>query len=163
MIEYVKPVEALTVVDLKVAPIWEYTNRDGPGETMVRAVNEFPVRNLSDKLIGAPVRLANGTEMWALIGNVDSRNTRLTEHSLTLSIERGGEWFFLARYHDFDYARRGPDALSQFLGLTVDEIFPISFDLRRYAEGDESALRATVEKEPREKLTRAEIIAMAVP
>jgi hypothetical protein len=104
-----------------------------------------------------PVRL------WTLIGNIDPRNPRLTEHLLTLSIEHAGRWFSLGRYHDFDYADRGPEALSRFLGVAVDEIFPISFDVQQYAEGDPATLKGSVLKEPREKLSRAEIIAMAVP
>src|SRR5690242_13740064 len=100
MIEHVKPVESLTAVDLKASPVWQYANRDGAGETVVRAVKKIPVRNLSGKLIGTQVRLANGTQAWALIGNIDSRNARLTEHFLTLSIEHAGRWFSLARYHD---------------------------------------------------------------
>ena len=163
MIEDVKSIEALTVADLKAAPVWQYANRDGAGETMVRSVKRVPVKNLTGKLIGTEVRLANGTKAWSLIGNIDSRSPRMTEHFVTLSIEYAGRWFSLARYHDFDYADRGPEALSQFLGLAVDEIFPISFDVQQYAEGDPEALKGGIRKEPRERLSRAEIIAMAVP
>ena|SRR5437762_11709110 len=163
MIEQVKPVESLTAADLKIAPVWQYTNRDGAGETMVRAVKIIPVKNLTGKLIGTQVRLANGTQTWALVGNIDPHDPRLTEHFLTLSLEHAGQWFSLARYHDFDYADRGPETLSRFLGLTVDEVFPISFDVQPYAEGEPAALKGSVLKEPRERLSRAEIIAMAAP
>lgn len=87
----------------------------------------------------------------------------MTEHFLTLSIEHGGRWFSLARYHDFDYADRGPEAMSRFLGLAVEEIFPISFDVQQYAERDPAALKGRVLRELREKLSGADIIAMAVP
>jgi len=158
-----KTVESLTVADLQAAPVWQYVNRDGVGETMVRAVKKIPVRNLAGKLIGTQVGLANGTQAWAIIGNLDPSSPRLTEHFLILSVERDGRWFDLARYFDFDYADRGPEALARFLGLAVDEIFPISFDVQQYAEGDPAALKGSVMKEPREKLSRAEIIAMSVP
>jgi len=62
------------------------------------------------------------------------------------SIEHAGKWFDLAR----------------FLGLAVDEIFPISFDLRPYVEGDPAVLQGSVLREPRERLSRDEIIAMAL-
>jgi hypothetical protein len=75
---------------------------------------------------------------------------------LALSIERGGEWFHLARYHDIRSAVEGPEALARFLGLDVDDVFPISVDVRRYVRGDPAALTATVLKEPRERLTREE-------
>jgi hypothetical protein len=69
----------------------------------------------------------------------------------------------LARYHDFDYAERGPEALARFLSLPVEEVFPIAFDIRAYAHGDPHALCGSVRQELRERLSRAEIIAMAVP
>jgi hypothetical protein len=114
-------------------------------------------------IVGTEVRLANGNRVWALVGNVDTTNARLTEHFLTLSVERNGRWFALARYHDFDHTERGPEALANFLDLGIDEVFPIAFDLRAYAQGDGEALCGIVRREPRERLSHAEIIAMAVP
>jgi hypothetical protein len=62
-----------------------------------------------------------------------------------------------------DYSKNGPEALAIFLGKDVSQIFPISYDLTAYATGEESVLIGEVLKEPRERLTRSEIIAMAVP
>jgi hypothetical protein len=158
-----KPIEWLKVADLEANPVWQYTSDDRTGDTLVRPIKRVPVKSLTGKVIGTQVRFANGRQAWALIGNVDPQNPRLTEHFLTVSIERDGKWFALARYHDFDYADRGPEALARFLGLPIDEVFPISFDLRQYAQGDPAALAGSVPKEPRERLSRAEIIALAVP
>jgi hypothetical protein len=104
-------------------------------------------------------------QVWALIGNIDVKSPRLTEHFLTLSIDRGGRWFALARYHDYDYdySARGPEALSRFLGLNIDQVFPLYFDVRRYVQGDAAALANSIPKEPRERLSRSDIIALAVP
>jgi hypothetical protein len=49
------------------------------------------------------------------------------------------------------------------LGLKVEEVFPIAFDVRRYAIGDAAALIGKIPKEPRERLTKAQIIALAIP
>jgi hypothetical protein len=68
-----------------------------------------------------------------------------------------------SRYHDLDYSEKGPNALADFLGLQIDQVFPISYDIRHAAIGNASVLMGTILKEPREKLTPAEIIAMAVP
>jgi hypothetical protein len=163
MIENVRPVESLTGVDLMANPVWQFVNRDGSGEMLVRPVGRVPVRSLVGKIVGTQIRLANGTQRWALVGNLDERNPRFTEHFLTISVENAGKWFSLARYHDRDFAVRGPEALSQFLHLKVDEVFPFSFDVRRYATDDSPALVGIVGKEPRERLSRADIIAMAVP
>ena len=107
--------------------------------------------------------LASGRRVWALIGNVDPTNPRLTEHFVTISVEHNGRWFTLSRYHDFDYADNGPEALSRFLGYPIDDVFPIAYDIQEYAEGDAAALCGQIRKDPRERLSRAEIIAMAVP
>jgi hypothetical protein len=163
MIDKIKPVESLTVADLEASPVWQYMNSDGGSETRVRPVKKIPVKSLTGKIIGTRVLLANGLRVWALIGNVDATNPRFTEHFLTLSIGRGGKWFALARYHDHDFTVRGPDALSRFLGLEVDDVFPISVDVRQHALGNPAALAVNVPKEAREKLTRADIVALAVP
>jgi hypothetical protein len=144
--------------------VWQYTNREGGGdETYVRPVKRIPVSNLTGKVVGTQVLLANGQTAWALIGNVDPANARLTEHFMTLSVERDETWFTMARYHDLDYPEKGPVALARFLELPVDEVFPIIYDIRRYASGDPAALSGKIRKEPRERLSRAEIIALAVP
>lgn len=151
MMDNVKAVDALTVADLQTFALWQYTSREDADETYVRPVKRTLVANLTGKVVGTQVTLANGERIWALIGNVDTRNPRMTEHFLTLSVEREGQWFTLARYHDFDIAESGPEALSQFLGLAVDDVFPISYDIRSVAKGDEAALQGQVRKAPREK------------
>jgi hypothetical protein len=139
-------------------PVWRYKRG-----TSVVPVRQVPVTKLTGKVVGVQVILANGEKVWALVGNVDTSNARATEHFLTLSVEREGLWFTLSRYHDFDYAENGPEALARFLGLRVDEVFPISYDIRQYAKGEPAALSGKIHSEPRERLSRAEIIGMAVP
>jgi len=160
MIENIKPVESLTVADFQAHPVWEFLNDDEIGETMVRPVEELPVESLDNRVVGTQVRLANGSQVWASFGNFDVTNQRATQHFLDLSIERRGEWFDLARYHDIRSAVEGPEALARFLGLDVDDVFPIAVDVRRYVRGDPAALTATVLKEPRERLTREELHAL---
>ena len=116
--------------------------------------------SLDCKEIGTQVRLANGSHVRATIGNVDVAHPRATQHFLFLSIERGGEWFHLARYFDFDFTTHGPEALARFLGLPVDDVFPISVDIRRYVRGNPATLALTVPKQPRERLTREELHAL---
>jgi hypothetical protein len=152
-------IESLAASDLQTHPVWQLED----GGVHVKPVKRWPVESLLGKLVGTRVRLANGSEVWAILGNLSPRNPRSTQHFLTASIERDGKWFALARYHDFDAAARGPEALASFLGLAVADVFPISYDVRRYAKGDPAALAGTIEREPRERLNRAEIIALAVP
>jgi hypothetical protein len=160
MIENIKPAESLTVADFKAHPVWEYLNDDEIGETMTQPVEKLPVETLDNRLVGTQFRLANGLEVWGLVGNFDVKNPRATQHFLTLSIERGGKWFYLARYHDIRFTSEGPEALARFLGLGVDDVFPITVDVRQYVRGDPAALTAIVLKEPQERLTDAERFAL---
>jgi hypothetical protein len=163
MPELVKPADALTVDDLKAHPVWRFVNDDSIDETAVAPIKRVPVKRLEGKLVGTEVRLANGTARWALLGNLDTRNPRLTEHFRTISLERGGEWFHMARYHDYDYRERGPAALSRFLGMEPKEVFPIAVDLRHIVRPDDAiGLVFNIERHPREKLSRSKIIALAV-
>jgi hypothetical protein len=158
-----KRVEALTVADLEHFPVWQYTNDDEKFAGMgVRPIKKTPVKNLDGCIVGTKIHLANGAFVWALIGNVDSDNPRRTQHFLTLSVCRDGRWFTMARYHDFDSNERGPQALADFLELRVDQVFPISYDISPFCIGESAALIGTIEEEPREKLTDAQIIALAV-
>lgn len=161
---HTKRIEELTIADLENYSVWQYTNsEERVGETAIRPVKKIPVKNLNARLVGTQVRLANGSHLWALIGNVDPDNPRLTQHFLTLSVFNKGKWFTMARYHDFDSGERGPHALADFLGLAVTDVFPISYDIRRFSLGKSDALMGVIEEAPREKLTRAQIIALAVP
>lgn len=158
-----KLVEELEIADLEKTAIWQFVNNDAIGETAVRPVIRAPVKTLTGKVVATQVRLANESLVWALLGNIDAQNKRLTEHFLTISIEHHGKWFTLARYHDFDYPTNGPAALAAFLNLTIDQVFPIHYDIIQYAKGDPAALSGQILKEPKERLSRAEIIALAVP
>lgn len=140
--------------------MWEYLNDDELGEMMMQPVETLPVESLDNRLVGTQVHLANGSQVWALIGNFNVTNPRDTQHFLTLSIVRNGKWFHLARYHDIRSAVEGPEALARFLGLHVDDVFPISVDVRRYVRGDPKALTAIALKEPQEKLTDEELMAL---
>jgi hypothetical protein len=100
--------------------------------------------------------------VWASLCNVDVGNPRSTKEFLFLSIKNSGQWFHLARYFDFDFAGSGPDALAHFLGLPVEDVFPISYSINRYVTGDSPALSGTIEKEPRERLTQVERIKLTL-
>ena len=157
-----KSIEELTSDDLDRHPIWAFVNSD-KNELFVKPISRVPVRNLMGKVVGTKARLACGRYVQALLGNIDLSNPRFTTHFLTVSIERDGRWFHLARYHDHDRDVRGPDALARFLELGTSDIFPITYDLRPYADGELGAVLGVILAEPSEKLSRAQIIALAVP
>jgi hypothetical protein len=120
-------------------------------------------QNLSGHLVGTELSLAGGQRICRFLGNVKVHDPKFNEHFMEASLWHDGKWFNLARYHDFDAVKRGPQALADFLGMPLDEVFPISYDIRGLSLGDAGSLVGRIEKEPRERLTRAEVIRMAVP
>src|SRR5262245_18919500 len=126
----VKAVDSLTPVDFEGHRVWEYRRGRGGVDTYVRQVKRTPVTNLTGRRVATRQDLANGDRRWALVGNVDPTNPRLNKHFVTISIEDSGRWFHLARYHDHDYAARGPSQLARFLRLSQEAVFPIRYDLR---------------------------------
>src|SRR5262249_15045336 len=153
-----KKAEELTVEDLKAYAVWEFTNSDEDvGETVVRPVKKTPVNTLGGRVVGVQVTLANSSARWALIGNIDAHDARLTQHFLSLVVFDGVKFFTMVVYFDFKSETRGPRALADFLQLAVDAVFPISYDVSRHCVGEPAALIGKIEKEPRQKLTRAEL------
>lgn len=157
-----KPVEKLTISDLKLYPVWRYVNDDSIGETAVRPVARVPVVRLDNTVVGTQVQLASNRLAWATLCNIDAKSPISTEHFLTLSVARGRQWFTLARYHDVDFADSGPEALARFLKFDLDDVFPIRYDIRHLALGDPQALTGLVLKAPRTRLTDAELASLAV-
>ena len=159
----IKDAQDIVPDDFRISPVWEFTNDDeGESDTLVKPVCDLPVSSLANRFVGTQVRLANGQTHWAILDGIDPDDPFKTRHFLSLSIYRG-EWFHLARYHDPEIDLYGPDALAAFLGLRATDIFPISYDVRAICEGDAGALKGTIVSDPQERLSRSQIIALAVP
>lgn len=156
-----KPISQLRIEDLARCPVWDYFE-DEAGRVIASPVAEMPVDSLQNRLIGCPVRLNSGFQVWAQLSNIDLKNQRSTSQFLMLSIERGGLWFCLARYFDVDYARRGPPALAQFLGLSVHEVFPIAYDIGRFVVGARISTAGQIPRDPPVRLSQAELSALAL-
>jgi hypothetical protein len=158
-----RPVTKLRPADLKVHPIWRFVADDDPDETYVMPAAASRVRRLLGAIVGTEVTLADGSRRWALFSNVDTENPDFTEHFISVSLFVEGRWFHLARYHDFDATRRGPRTLAAALRRTIAEVFPISYDLRSYVRNAPPWLKGALHRSPRQRLTRAQVIALAVP
>lgn len=158
-----RSVDSLTPQDLAISRVWEFGEPCEPDESNLFAVPTTPVTSLEGRLVGAEVELANGKQVWALIGNVDVGSARKTRHFLNISIWGPAGWFHLARYHDVDHDSRGPGALAKVLGLSVSDVFPIRFDVSRWVAGDRDSTAGAILIEPIERLSRDEWIRLAVP
>ena len=95
-----KPVREITPDDFDRAPVWEFdlahetdSERD---ETWVLPVVALPVDDLSNRIVGTTVRLADGTVLNGMISNVFLQDARSTEQFIGLSLHDGDRWLHLA-------------------------------------------------------------------
>ena len=160
-----RPLRSVPVEELLRVGVWKFVS-EAPqrDETWVEPVLKIPVSTLAGRLVALNVRLSDATHRPAILGSIDLNNPAHTQHFRTLTIMNGtGRRFDLARYHDADYESRGPRALAEFLGLPLSSIFPVTYDLSGLASGTAACLVGQIPAEPEIRLTRAELIAMAVP
>lgn len=158
-----KPAENLSVDDLKKHPVWEWVLDTEPErDDLLQPVVELPVASLANRLVGTQVTLNNGTSHWAVLLNVSTASARQTRHFMTLWLEANGDWFELARYFDSEYRTRGPSQLAQFLGLGIDEVFPIFYDISRVATGHQDVLAGSIPARPEKELTEDELIDLSL-
>jgi hypothetical protein len=114
---------------------------------------------MSERLLGARVTLADGRSVWAVIQHLNPGDPEATEHLMHVSLDVGGEWFHLARYHDA-LQRDNPRALAKRLGCKPEEIFPIRYDVSDVLIGNEAATRGEIRLRPRVRLTKDQIFDM---
>lgn len=155
-------VEKLTEKLLRQHPVWEFCNDDDAGETVVTPVKKLPISTADSRIVGCELRLANGSLTFGFLGTLSLTKSDQNQHFLTLSIFIGGVIEHLSRYHDFDFAERGPAWLAKKLGKKVEEVFPIFYDVSAIASGSADCLRGFMSVEPKKKLSRREIIQLAV-
>jgi hypothetical protein len=158
-----KRVEALRPCDFATYPVWEYVGESEllHGDYQVVQVTTKSITHLDQRLVGVYVSLQNAQRRFCLLGNISLGNPTSTQHFLTASFFRNRKWFHLARYHDWDYARRGPNQLATFLGLDIASIFPISYDLAS-VKGLRRPIKGVIYKSPPVRLSRDKLIQLAV-
>jgi hypothetical protein len=150
----------LTVHDLALHPVWELVEDEG--DAFVVPVQHLPATTMRQRVAGTQIRLADGTRLWALLGNLSVGCARSTKHFLTLSIHHGGQWFDLARYHDVDYARRDAKALAYSLGKPVKSVFPIEYDITELVVGSRESLAGKINAMPDERLSDEQLIQLSL-
>lgn len=156
----------ITPADLRRHPVWEFANDDEastPDETWLRPCDDLPIDNFGNRIVGTMATLANGKRLPIVLQNVDLQSPYRTEHFVTLTVfNRAGKSFPLARYHDIHIDTYGPDQLAAFLGLPVNDVFPISYDISDLAIGDYDATHREIHIRPKRLLSHSEIIDLAL-
>jgi hypothetical protein len=155
----IRRTEDLAPADLAECPVWEYLNY---ADTQVTPVYDIPVSSLIKRIVGTELRLHNGTRRYGILTNVRLNNFRQHEQGLCVWVEKNGKWFELARYHDSDYEKRSHAKLAQFLGLSMDEVYPITYDIAGIATGLSEVIRGVLLPEPRERLSLEQLTKLAL-
>lgn len=150
-----KEPEDMRPEDFQAYPVWEFAldmEDEYDSDTMMRPVLDLPVENLRNRVAGTEVRLANGQLVWAMLGSVDNYHALSTSQFIALSAYND-KWIHLERYFDGMYDTGGPASFAKSLGLKIEEVFPIAYDLRSLCSGDPECLAGTIDREPRQRLS----------
>lgn len=140
----VKNMEKLTPDDFSVYPVWEFAlDLEEIDDLAMRPVPKHPVHDLANRIVGAQVRLANGSKLWAGFGNMFLNDPQKTKRALVVSFYIGGEWIPLS--YNVNAEMYGPDALARKLGLKVEEMFPVTYDVSANCVGDKDVTQGTIE------------------
>jgi hypothetical protein len=154
-------IDDLSEGDLMTHPVWQFVSDDYPDETFVEPVHQsdIPLHDLSGVIFCTKVRVANGKLLWSQIGSVDGESARANRHLLTISLLGPNGWLYVPRYHDIGYGRPMLSHIASMLDLRMTELFPIVYDLRKYAVGRADALVGAIENEPEEVLSKRDLLA----
>lgn len=147
----IKNVTTLTPGDFEVFPIWEHDILSG-GTDLVKAIEWWPVTNLSLRVVGVRGIGANAEGLWLAITGIDCENAFKNEHLMSASIWSGKGWIHLPRYHDAHFSDDCYDKVATQLGRARKDVFPIRFSLAGLVESsDQKILNQTIEVIPTER------------
>jgi hypothetical protein len=155
---------SIAIGELLRGGIWEFNSDESShDETWVYPVVPLPASTLAGRVAATNVALADGTRLPAMIGNIDVRDPRRTKLFLGVRLLLpSGQWFHLARHFDVDYDTNGPQAFAAALGMPLDRVFPIHYDLSDILMGDPASVVGQLPAVPSERITSAEAIRLAV-
>ena len=157
-----KSITEITVRDIKKCPVWRFTNDSATNDLEVESIANEAFSNLSGLVIGAKVTFSDGSQHWALLQNVSLAGQKVNDHFLMITIHHDGEWFSLARYHDVNVKKQGPEGLAAFIGMPIANIFPIEYDLRDALKSDSLSLVGVIREEPPSRFSQSELISLAL-
>ncbi len=161
-----KSFSTITPTDLLRHPVWEFANDSehaNDDETFLRPCHDLPIDDFGNRIVGTIATLANGDRVPIILQNVDLQSPFKTEHLVSITMfNKKGKAFPLARYHDIALDAYGPEQLAAFMRLSVDEIFPIEYDISELAIGDRDCVCRVVPLVPRRRLSRSEIIDLII-
>jgi hypothetical protein len=147
--------------DLKTTLVWLGSTSDRD-ETGIRPATRSSLKNIEGKIVACTFRLKNGIEFVGVMFNLTD-DVDLNAHLANAALLIDGRWFFLARYHDAELETHGPAALAARVKQPIGNVFPIAYEVLHQFNPPSPAQRGELLAKPKKKLTRVQIIALAVP
>jgi hypothetical protein len=145
--------------DFSKYPVWEW-DLDSDDETL-KPVVKYPVADLGNRILGLKCILANGDEKHCTLSNVELSDPVKNEHFLFISIFINGKYVSKPRYFDISYNRE-MSSLVSVMKLSMDEIFPIRWDVSAFVSNKSKVKNGVIRDKPDILLTNAQIIDLAV-
>ena len=154
---FAKDVGGLTPRDFAKFPVGEYVLatewipwRD---ETWVKPVTHLPVDSLANRLVGTTLSLANRQRFFGVLSNISVRHVRATRQFIGVEIFHERKSYALQRAQSPMIPYLNAAGLADALGLRIEQVFPISYDLSGIAVGDAEIIKGSIEAEIPEELT----------
>jgi hypothetical protein len=155
-----KDVGQLTEADIRVHPVWEFnTVREEMGETVMSPITNLPVKHLIGRLVGTEVVLACGVTWPALLGSLDLQDPAPNEHLLTITFMKGLERCHFGMDPCISVSAQ---SVAKFLGYSVEQIFPIHFDISEWCIGHTKSVRGSILQEASVRLPLQERISLVM-
>ena len=125
-----------SVGDFEKHPIW--IERDLGTYTPAL---DLPVDDLESGYVGCNLLLANGSMIRGVISGIYLNDPELTEVTSTLTLIKNGEMFGYRKGLLEPYRS---SMIQEFLSLSLNEIFPIRYDISEIAIGHPDAVRGVI-------------------
>lgn len=144
-----KSIAKLTADDVAAVPVWKHKAADrllpGEDESWVESVAALPVDDAFDHYFATQVKLADGSMETCIIGKTEPLHPELNEEEQLFFFCRGARQHLWSNHsHWLKPEASNPVALAAFLGKSIEEVFPFSYDLSSVLRGDPLVLRRTV-------------------
>lgn len=158
------PLDELKPEELNVVWLWEYTpSKDG--RLWVKPIKTTKTKKFSGRIAACEVVFADGSRHTAMIEGIDIETPEFSKHhrELILWISTHG-WFRLAQYYCNDDVKAicGDEVLCKIVNKSLNEVFPIKFDLRDRSSIDSTCLSGAFEHNPSWGLSGADVMKILV-
>lgn len=165
-----KPCDKITPEDLAKHPVWTFDLKNealpGRDETWMVPVTKLPVSSLNNHGCLANAVLACGKKMTAMLWSIDLTSQRRTEQFIAIAFWLNDRWWHLSQRpflsESGNLESHLPNDLASKLGLDLNEVFPIAYDISQIAIGPSEITQGKILIEPREKLTKSQRMALAL-